>query len=92
VDIKEGNNMGLLDFLIRCDRKLTSSRLLLVGLLTLGTSLGFSSGPDPERIQATYAQNGNPISVTLIIYDFTTPTEMQDLNNAYGAPDPGLNH
>jgi hypothetical protein len=54
-----------------------------VGLLALGTASGFSSSPNPEKIQATYAQDGNVVSVTLVIYGYTTPSEKQVLSRAF---------
>jgi hypothetical protein len=58
--------------------------MLVACLLTLGAAPGFSSSSNPESIQATYAQDGNAISVTLVIYDYTTPSEMQILAQAFG--------
>jgi hypothetical protein len=58
--------------------------MLVACLLTLGATPGFSSSPNPESIQATYAQDGNAISVTLVIYGYTTPSEMQILAQAFG--------
>jgi len=54
-----------------------------VVLFALGTTPGFSSSPNQESIQATYTQGGNAISVTLLIYDYTTPSEMQLLSRAF---------
>jgi hypothetical protein len=75
--------MGAFAIAIRCGLKRRSSSLLLASIFTLGTALGFASGPDPERIQATFAQDGNSIGVTLVIYDFTTTSEMQVLSQAF---------
>ena len=75
--------MGLLANVIRCGSKPGSSSLLLAGLLALGATPGFSSSPNPESIQATYDQDGNAISVTLVIYDYTTPSEKQILSQAF---------
>jgi len=75
--------MRLLASVIRRGRKLGSSSFLLVGLLTLGTTSGLSSSPNPEKIQASYVQDGNAVSVTLIIYGYTTPLEKQVLSQAF---------
>jgi len=75
--------MRLLASIIRCGRKLGSSSLLLVGMLALGTNLGFSSSPGPEKIQAAYAQDGNVVSITLIIYGYTTSSEKQVISRAF---------
>ena len=76
--------MGPLTNLIRCARKSGFFSLLLVGTLTLGTTLGFASNPASETIQATYAQAGSTIGVTLIIYSYSTPSDLQILSQAFG--------
>lgn len=75
--------MRLLDNVIRCGRKTAASSLLLAGLFGVGVTSGYSSDPAPETIQASYAQNGNAISITLIIYDYTSPLEKQVLSKAF---------
>jgi hypothetical protein len=75
--------MGLLEFVVRCGRRFGFSSLLVVAIFTLGTALGLSSSPDSEKIQATYAKDGNLIGVTLVIYGFTTPSELQLLSQAF---------
>jgi hypothetical protein len=77
--------MKLLANVIRRGRRIGSSGILLVGLLTLGTTPGFSSSPNPETIQATSVQDGNVVRVTLIIHDYTTPSEKQILSQAFDA-------
>jgi hypothetical protein len=59
------------------------SSLLLVGTLTLGTTQGFSASPNSETIQATYAQADNMISVTLTIDDYSAPSDVQTLSQAF---------
>ena len=63
--------------MIRCGRKLGSFSLLLVGLLALGTTPGFSSTPGSEKIQATFAKDGNVVRATLIVYNYTTSADLQ---------------
>jgi hypothetical protein len=75
--------MKVLANLIRRGRRPSSSVYLLAGLLTLGTASGFSFGQSPEKIQAGYVQDGNAVSVTLIIYDYTTPLEKHILSVAF---------
>jgi hypothetical protein len=76
--------MRLLESVIRYGRKPVSSSMLAACLLALGTTTpGFSSSPNPETIQATYTQNGNAVSVTLIIYEYTTPLVKQVLSQAF---------
>jgi hypothetical protein len=68
---------------IRCARKTGFSILLLAGTCTLGTALGFAASPNSETIQATYAQAGKTVSITLIIYNYSTPSELQVLSQAF---------
>ena len=75
--------MRVLANVIRCGRKSGSSSLLLVGLLALGTTPGFSSSPGSEKIQATYAKDGNVVGVTLIVYNYTTSADLQVLSLAF---------
>ena len=75
--------MGMLARIIRRGGKLGSSGLLLAGILALGVPRGFSSSPSPEKIQATYPQDGNVVSVTLVIYGYTAPSEKQILSQAF---------
>ena len=50
---------------------------------TLATSIGFASSPESETIQATYAQNGKLIGVTLIVYNYSTLADLQILSQAF---------
>ena len=68
---------------IRCGRKSGSSSLLLAGLLALATTSGFSSSPASEKIQATYAKDGNAVRITLIVYNYTTSADLQVLSQAF---------
>jgi hypothetical protein len=70
--------------MIRCVCKSGFSSLLLGGTLTLGTILGFASSPASETIQATYAQAGSTIGVTLTIYNYSSPSDLQLLSQAFG--------
>ena len=68
-------------------RKRAIRSLLLIGLLTLGSTASFSRGPKPETIEAsafgTGTQLGAVIGVTLEIYDFSTPEDRQILMQAF---------
>ena len=75
--------MRRLASIIRCGRKLGSSSLLLAGLLALATTSGFSSSPASEKIQATYAKDGNAVRITLIVYNYTTSADLQVLSQAF---------
>lgn len=57
--------------------------MLLVGTLALGTTPGFSASPSPQKIQSTYAKDGNVIGVTLIVYNYTTSADLQVLSLAF---------
>jgi len=75
--------MRLLTSITRCVRKSGFSSLPLFAAFTLGTSLGSAGTPNSEIIQATYAQTGRMIAVTLIIYNYSTPSDMQVLSQAF---------
>jgi len=61
--------------------------LLLIGMLTLGSTLSFSRGPKPETIEGsafgTGTQLGAVVGVTLEIYDYSTPEDRQILIEAF---------
>ena len=57
--------------------------MLLAGVLALGATPGFCSGQNPEKIEARYIQSGVVIRVSLVIYSYTTPAEMQVLSRAF---------
>jgi hypothetical protein len=75
--------MRRLASIIQCRRKLGSSSLLLAGLLALGTTPGFSGTPGSEKIQATFAKDGNVVRATLIIYNYTTSADLRVLSLAF---------
>jgi len=60
---------------------------LLIGVLLMGSTPGFSRGPRPETIEAsamgTGTQLGAVVGVTLNIYDFSTPADKQVLVQAF---------
>jgi hypothetical protein len=66
-------------------RNLFVAALVLVSAFEFGCPTGFSATPNrsSETVQATYAQAGNPISVTLVIYDYSTPTDLMNLSLAF---------
>jgi len=68
---------------IRGGCRLASSGVMLMGLLTLGTTPGFSSSPSLEKIRATFAKDGNVVGVTLIVYNYTTSADLQVLSLAF---------
>ena len=75
--------MGQLTNVTRSVRKSGFSCLLLAGIFALATTLAFSASPNPETIQATYAQNGKMISVTLTIDGYSNQADMQTLSQAF---------
>ena len=75
--------MRRLTSMIRWVRKSGFSSLLLAGLWALGATPGFSSSPGSEKIQATYAKDGNVVSVSLIVYNYTTSADLQLLSLAF---------
>ncbi len=75
--------MRLLASIISYGRKPAPSRFLVACLFVLGAAPGFSGSPSPETIQARFVQDGNAVSVTLIIYGYSTPLEKQALSQAF---------
>ena len=75
--------MGPLASVTRCVRKLRFSSLLLVATLILATTPGFAAGPVSETIQATYFRAGAIVSVTLTINDYSPPSDVQILSQAF---------
>ena len=57
--------------------------LMLAGTFTLATAPGFASSSNTETIQATYSQAGNTVSVTLVVFNYSTPSDLQILSQAY---------
>jgi len=54
-----------------------------VGAFTLAATRGFAASPGFEKIRATYAQAGNTIGVTLIVYNYTTSADLELLSLAF---------
>jgi len=44
---------------------------------------GVCSCSKPETIRATYSQAGNTVDVTLVVYNYSTPSDLQVLSQAY---------
>lgn len=67
--------------------RLAIGGVLLMGLLTLGATSGFSRGPKTETIEAsafgTGTQLGAIVGVTLDIYEYSTPEDRQILIQAF---------
>jgi hypothetical protein len=61
--------------------KFTIGSLLVIGVLILGGTLGFSSRPKSELIRVTVRGTGPQIDqsyhMSLEIYDFSTPADKQ---------------
>jgi hypothetical protein len=83
VDVLEDHKMRRRAGIIRCGRKLGSSSLLLTGLLALGTTPGFSSSPGPEKIQGTFAKDGNVVRAKPMVYNYATSADLQVLSLAF---------
>jgi hypothetical protein len=75
--------MGLLTSTNRRLRKSVLPILALVGAFTLAATPAFAGSPGFEKIRATYAQAGNIIGVTLIVYNYTTSADLQVLSLAF---------
>jgi len=75
--------MGTLTSTNRCLRNSVLPILALVGAFTLAATRGFAASPSFEKIRATYAQAGNTIGVTLIVYNYTTSADLELLSLAF---------
>ena len=83
--------MGSLTSVIRAARKVGFFSLLLGSTLTLGTVPGFAIGPNSETIQATSTHAGKSATLTLVVYNYSTPLDLQILSQAFqGSQDRGL--
>jgi hypothetical protein len=52
-------------------------------MFTLAAAQCFSASPDSQTIQATYTHAGAAINVTLIIYEYSDPSDLQFLSKAF---------
>ncbi len=75
--------MGPLTGKNRYVRKSVSAVVIMATNFTLAATLGFAATPDSETIHATYSQAGNTIGVTLIVYNYSSPSDLQILSQAY---------
>jgi hypothetical protein len=75
--------MRLLKRACRCIRRSESSIVMIAAIFTLATTLGFANTLDHERIEATYVEAGNTIGVTLIVYNYSTFSDLQVLSQAF---------
>jgi hypothetical protein len=77
--------------LIRHARKSAFPFLLLVGTCTLAAAPGFAGESTSETIQATSTQAGRDIALTLVVYNYSTPSDLRLLSLAFqGGQDRGL--
>ena len=76
--------MGLLTSTNRWLRKsVLLPILILLGAFILAATPAFAASPGFEKIRATYAQAGNIIGVTLIVYNYTTSADLEVLSLAF---------
>lgn len=75
--------MGPLTGTNRCVRRSTSPFVIMAAGLTLAIAPGFAHALNPETIRATYSQAGNTVDVTLVVYNYSTPSDLQVLSQAY---------
>lgn len=64
-------------------RKSVTTTAILAAILTVLTTAGFAATPIWETIQATYSQAGNPVGVTLIVYNYSSALDLQLLSQAF---------
>jgi hypothetical protein len=68
---------------IRTARRSGWSILVLLGSFAMATAPAFASSTNYETIQATYVVAGNTVSVTLVVYNYSTPADLQVLSQAF---------
>ncbi len=59
------------------------SILIPLSIFALATTLAFAGGTNYETIQATYALAGNAVNVSLVVYNYSTPADLQVLSQAF---------
>jgi hypothetical protein len=79
----EDRKMGPITSAIRAARGSGLPILVLLGSCTLAATPGFAGNSQYETIQATYAVAGNTLNVTLIVYNYSTPADLQILSLAF---------
>ena len=75
--------MGTLTNTNRCLRKSALPIFALLGTFALAANPGIAASPGFEKIRATFAQAGNTIGVTLIVYNYTTSADLELLSLAF---------
>jgi hypothetical protein len=75
--------MKLLANVIRHANNAAFVILLLAGTFAPGAARGFAAGPNLETIQATSTQAGVTAALTLIVYNYSTPSDLQVLSQAF---------
>jgi hypothetical protein len=73
--------LGIFTAAIRSVRNAGIYHLLIGGTLSLGAPL--APNPIPESIQATFAQTGSAVSITLTIDAYSTPSDIETLSRAF---------
>jgi hypothetical protein len=75
--------MGTLTNAVVGTRRSGLFMLVQLGSFVLATGVGFAANSNTETIQATYAEAGNTVSVTLVVYNYSTPADLQVLSQAF---------
>jgi hypothetical protein len=52
-------------------------------MVVLANPLAFAATPGPETIQATHSEAGNLVGVTLTVYNYSTPSDLESLSQAF---------
>jgi squalene cyclase len=55
----------------------------MAAIFTLAATRGLAATPNPETIQATSSQAGNTIGVTLIVYSYSTSSDLEVLSRSF---------
>lgn len=75
--------MGSLTGTNRCARQSASAILMMACIFTLAITPGFAATPIHETIQATYSQADKTIGVTLLVYHYSTASDLHVLSQAF---------
>jgi hypothetical protein len=75
--------MGTLTSVIRSFRNIGVSNLLLGGAMTMGAAQGLPANRPTEIVEAHAVQAGQTVAVTLIVYGYSLPSDLQILSDAF---------
>lgn len=75
--------MGPLIGTNRCIGRSLCSIAILAAIVVLAKPLAFAATPGLETVQATHSEAGNLVGVTLTVYNYSTPSDLESLSQAF---------